>query len=54
MGYAIGNDLLDIPKHTKINNSYRVLPRVFVGDDAFGLKTTMMKQFPFQDLEEDK
>ena len=43
VGYAIENNLLNIPKDCKLQNSDRVLPYVFVADDAFGLKRHMMK-----------
>ena len=41
---------LNIPNDRKISNSERVLPFVFVGDDAFGLKRHMMKPYPFTRL----
>ena len=54
LGFAIENDKLNIPRNFKISNSERILPHVFVGDDAFGLKRHMMKPYPFCNLSEDK
>ena len=54
LGYAIENHLLDTPPDSKIAGSNRVLPYMFVGDDAFGLKRHMMKQHPFSNLSESK
>ena len=34
----------------KSRNSQRILPHVFAGDDAFGLKPHMMKPYPSQNL----
>ncbi|XP_046862581.1 uncharacterized protein LOC124456087 [Xenia sp. Carnegie-2017] len=48
LGYAIENKLLNMPTDGKITHSTKVLPHVFVGDDAFGLKRHMMKPYPFQ------
>ena len=42
--------MLNVPKPTKLPNSDRVLPFVFIGDNAFGLKTNMMKPYPSQNL----
>ncbi|CAB4045692.1 Hypothetical predicted protein [Paramuricea clavata] len=39
LGYAIENNLLNISSESKLTNSEKVLPYVFIGDDAFGLKT---------------
>ena len=52
LGYAIENYLLNTPPDCRISNSNRVLPYVFVGDDAFGLKRHMMKPNPFSNLSE--
>ena len=49
-GYAIENNTLNIPNDRKISNNERVLPFVFVGDDALGLKRHMMKPYPFTRL----
>ncbi|XP_047140903.1 uncharacterized protein LOC124815975 [Hydra vulgaris] len=50
LGYAIENDLLDIPQACKVNGTETILPYVFVGDNAFGLKPQMMKPYPFCNL----
>ena len=47
LDYAIENGLLDIPQPFKLPQSERILPYVFIGDDAFGLKNHLMKPFPF-------
>ena len=39
-----------MPTKCKLPNSERVLPYVFIGDDAFGLKPHMMKPYPKQYL----
>nr|XP_047124352.1 protein ANTAGONIST OF LIKE HETEROCHROMATIN PROTEIN 1-like [Hydra vulgaris] len=55
LGFAIENNLLKIPKDSKIsNNSYKILPYVFVADDTFGLKRHMMKPYAFKNLLTDK
>lgn len=43
-------NLLKIPVEEKINNSLKVLPYVFVTDDAFPLRCDMMKPFRQADL----
>ena len=50
LGYAIENGLLNIPQPSKLPQSERILPYVFIGDDAFGLKNHLMKPYPFQHL----
>ncbi|XP_046860890.1 uncharacterized protein LOC124454126 [Xenia sp. Carnegie-2017] len=52
LGYAIENKLLNTPPDCQISSSNKVLPYVFVGDDAFGLKRHMMKPYPFSNLSE--
>ena len=48
LGFAIENSILKIPKDSKIsNNSQKILPYVFVTDDAFGLKRHVMKPYAF-------
>lgn len=47
LGYAIENNLLNLPDPEKITSNCEMhLPYVFLGDDAFGLKTYMMKPYP--------
>ena len=48
LGYAIENGLLNIPQPYKLSQTERILPYVFTGDDAFGLKSHLMKPYPFQ------
>ena len=50
LGYAIENGLLNIPQPSKLLQFERMLPYVFTGDDAFGLKKYLMKSYPFQHL----
>lgn len=52
LGFAIERKLLNVPPDAKITGSAKVLPYVFVGDDAFGLKRHMMKPYPFSNLAE--
>ena len=54
LGFAIEDKKLNIPKNSQIRHTNRVLPYVFVGDDAFGLKRHMMKPYPFANLSVDK
>ena len=54
MGYAIEHKKLNIPNDCLITSSDKVLPYVFVADDAFGLKRHMMKPYPFTNLSTDK
>ena len=54
LGFAIENDQLNIPSQAKLPNSEKVLPYMFVADDAFGLKRHLMKPFPSQNLSLDK
>ena len=54
LGYAIENNILSIPKASKLPNSGRVLPYVFIGDDAFGFKPHLMKPYPLQNLPAEK
>ena len=50
LGHAIENKQLKLPGEKKLRNSQRILPHVFVGDDAFGLKPHMMKPYSSQNL----
>ena len=51
LGYAIKHATLDIPDPERVSeNSYKVLPFVFVADDAFGLKKHMMKPYPNRNI----
>lgn len=55
LGFAIENNLLNIPKPEMLRNSDKILPFVFVADDdAFGLKMHMMKPYPNQNLPSDE
>ena len=46
LGFAIENNILKILEDSKIvNNCNKILPYVFVADDAFGLKRHMIKLF---------
>ena len=48
--YAIENGLLNIPQPSKLPQSERILPSVFIGDDACDLRNHLMKPYPFQNL----
>ena len=50
LGYAIDNNLLNIPNQEKIGNSDEIFPYVFLADDAFGLKTYLMKPYCGQNI----
>ena len=55
LGYAIENNTLNIPKPEVVGRSpTNILPYVFVADDAFGLKSHMMKPYPNQNLQLDQ
>ena len=45
LGYAIVNDLLDFSEPENVNDSDFKLPFVFVGDDAFPMKTNLVKPY---------
>ena len=47
LGYAIENDLLNIPQPSNFTQSEMILSYVFIGDDAFGLNNHLMKPYPF-------
>ena len=48
------DDKLGFPKPQKMAGSDRVAPFVLLGDDAFGLKTYLMKPFPQRGLIDEK
>ena len=51
LGNAIQLNTLKLPTDGNMPiGSQRNLPYVFIGDDAFALKTNMMKPYPFQNL----
>ena len=50
MRRKIENDDLSIPSPTPLPYGYIRTPYVFVGDDAFALKSYMMKPYPQKDL----
>ena len=55
LGYAIENNTLNIPKPEVVGRSpTNILLYVFVADDAFGLKSHMMKPYPNQNLQLDQ
>ena len=45
LGYAIVNDLLDFPEPENVNDSDFRLPFVFVADDAFPMRTNLVKPY---------
>jgi len=54
LGFAIENNTLDFPGPERIKNSTEVFPYVFLGDDAFSLKTYLMKPYSGQNLNEEE
>ena len=51
LGYAIEHNKLNFPDPERASMHYdKVLPFVFVADDAFGLKTYMMKPYPNRNI----
>ena len=54
LDFAIENNILNIAIACAVTKSHRILPYVFVADDAFGLKRHMMKPYPFTSLPTDK
>ncbi|XP_065057703.1 uncharacterized protein LOC135685641 [Rhopilema esculentum] len=52
LGYAIENNLLNMQRDSKVGN--KILPYVFLADDAFGLERHLMKPYPFTNLEAEK
>lgn len=45
-GRQLGNETLDIPKLSRLPNSTKVAPYVYVGDEAFQLRPDFMRPFP--------
>ena len=45
LGYAIVNDLLDFPEPENLNDSDFKLPFVFVANDAFPVRTNLVKPY---------
>ena len=50
LGFAIENNTLDFPRLERIKLLTEVLPYVVFGDNAFSLKTYLMKPYPGQNL----
>lgn len=48
------NQQLKIPQGEKLTNTNRILPYVFVGDDAFSLEPHLLKPFPQANLNTEK
>lgn len=48
------NDPNFLPPESNVSNSNRILPYVFVGDEAFPLKRYLMRPFPGRDLVREK
>ena len=46
LGYAMTNNKLNLPPDRPLNESQTKFPYVFVGDEAFPLKTYLMKPYP--------
>ena len=44
------NNLLNIPRESEVRHGLRKLPYVFVADDAFPLRTDMLKPYRQSDL----
>lgn len=53
-GQALANNTLKIPEPTQLPNSQKILPFVFLGDDAFGLTVNLMKPYPQAALNVDR
>ena len=55
LDYAIENNTLNIPKHAVVGRGpANMLPYVFVADDAFGLKTYLMKPYSNHNIQLDQ
>ena len=46
LGFAMENDLLNLPKARALPGTDKICPYVFVGDEAFPLKPYLMKPYP--------
>lgn len=49
-GRQLGNSTLDIPKQSRLPNSTKVAPYVYVGDEAFQLRPDFMRPFPGKNM----
>ena len=54
LGFAIDNGLLTLPSPKRIGKSKEMYPFVFLADDAFGLKTSLITPYPGTNLQENK
>ncbi|XP_048036196.1 protein ALP1-like [Megalobrama amblycephala] len=48
---AMDRDLLNVPRPEPLPASNKTLPYTFVGDEAFPLRTDLMKPYPFRNLD---
>lgn len=48
---AMDRDLLNVPRPEPLPGSNITLPYTFVGDEAFPLRTNLMKPYPFRNLD---
>lgn len=51
---SIEDGVVELPKNKSISDAYPNMPFVFLGDDAFALKTYMMKPYPQNNLTVDR
>ena len=52
LGHAIENNSLNIPRESRVGS--KILPYVFLANDAFGLKCHLMKPYPFTSHDTEK